>query len=70
MGVLMLRLPENGEVEKAVYLTVARDRVAYWEKNGWQVVGEDPGAPSAAAPPAPKPPRFNGLKFYSGTTGE
>lgn len=68
MGVLMIRLPEDRNIDRAVYHMVERERVADWESRGWSIVAADP---ETEPPGPPGRTRFNGLKFLpKGSTGE
>lgn len=48
------------------FQTVPREDVRAQRQAGWFVLGDEQAAP----PPPPPRPRFNGLRFFSGTTGE
>jgi hypothetical protein len=64
MGVLMIRAGENASVPPETVIVLESEVKAY-EAEKYVRVATDP----APEPPPPRP-RFNGLNFLSGSTGE
>ena len=69
MGVLLIRAGDH-PLEAPRTMVVLESEVAAYLAQGRVRVGVDPGRAPVDSTPAPRRPRFNGLEFQSGSTGE